>query len=70
MVSMTDGYIFNEPKFKTEVECIQFVEHYALDLNSHVNELYGTHPQKINPLICISEEDWNEMNNEMKGLKT
>ena len=70
MVSMTDGYIFNEPKFKTEVECIQFVEHYAMDLNSYVNEMYENPMQKINPLICISEKDWNKMNDEMKGLET
>ncbi len=70
MVSASDGFLFSEPKFESEVECLLFVDQHALDLNSYVNEKYNYSMQKVNPLVCISEKDWNEIKDESEGRKT
>ena len=62
VVSMTEVFTFSVPKFDTKEECIVFVQEYAWHLNAYVNKEYDNPNIKINPMICMSSKDWNELN--------
>ena len=64
IISFTDGYLFIEPKFKTQLECVEYLQENVMWINSYVNQQYDFPDIKINPIVCISEKDWKDMSGE------
>ena len=69
-ISMSDGYLFIKPKFKTHSECANYARENGFYINSWVNKEYEFPDERINPIFCITEKDYNEMKDNEKGQKT
>ena len=69
IVTAQDGYLFDIPKFETEIECRTFVKQAGWNLNSYVNQKYENPDEKVNTILCISEEEYKKMQKIMKGIE-
>ena len=64
LVTMLEGYAFEDPSFNTEAECKAYAAENVASLNLHVNMFFGLPINKINPMICVTKKELDDHNSE------
>ena len=60
LVTMLEGYVFEDPSFNTEAECKAYATENIASLNLHVNMFFELPVTKINPMICVTKKELDD----------